>query len=151
MGSRLKQASVQAIAQACAWSYAPPAPWYNLTTAPFLFDFAHPESPGPIVAMAPADPQAPAPGSGSTTNMVSIWSNTLPAGIDGSMSILLNRNLKLNNCVNEQSSTEKLSSSIFAKLESRESSEAVVAAEFQACMRAFPLGDTVSATGTKLP
>lgn len=54
-----------------SWSYAPPPPQYNLTTVPFSFDCAHPESPGPIVAMAPADPNAPSSGSMSATKMVS--------------------------------------------------------------------------------
>jgi len=63
------------------WSYAPPPACYNLTTAPFSFDCAHPASPGPIVAMAPADPQAPALGSGSSTKMV-ITSGPIPCPLD---------------------------------------------------------------------
>ena len=54
-----------------SWSYAPPPGQYNLTTVPFSFDCAHPESPGPIVAMAPQDPDAPSSGSISATKMVS--------------------------------------------------------------------------------
>jgi hypothetical protein len=55
-----------------SWSYAPPPPQYNLTTVPFSFDCTHPESPGPIVAMAPADPDAPSSGSMFATKMVSV-------------------------------------------------------------------------------
>ena len=54
-----------------SWSFAPPPPQYTLTTQPFLFDCEHPESPGPIVAMAPADPNAPSSGSMFTTKMIS--------------------------------------------------------------------------------
>ncbi len=54
-----------------SWSYAPPPSQYELTTVPFSFDCAHPESPGPIVAMAPADAHAPSSGSTSGTKMVS--------------------------------------------------------------------------------
>ena len=52
------------------WTYAPPGPCYTLTAQPFLFSCVHPQSPGPIVAMAPANPNASAPGSMSTTKMV---------------------------------------------------------------------------------
>jgi hypothetical protein len=55
---------------AVSWSFAPPGQ-YSLTTQPFLFDCEHPESPGPIVAAAPADPYAPSSGSMSTTRMIS--------------------------------------------------------------------------------
>jgi len=46
-----------------SWSYAPPPGEYNLTTQPFVFNCAQPESPGPIVACAPTDPNAPSSGS----------------------------------------------------------------------------------------
>ncbi len=54
-----------------SWSFAPPPPQYTLTTQPFTFNC---ESAGPyaspVVAMAPADPNAPSNGSMSTTKMV---------------------------------------------------------------------------------
>jgi len=52
------------------WTFAPPDPQYTLTTEPFLFNCEQPESPGPIVAMAPANPGAPSSGSISTIKMV---------------------------------------------------------------------------------
>jgi hypothetical protein len=52
------------------WTFAPPDPQYTLTTQPFLLSCEQPESPGPIVAMAPANPDAPSSGSISTTRMV---------------------------------------------------------------------------------
>lgn len=52
-----------------SWSYAPPPPEYTLTTQPFLFNCQQPQSPGPIVACAPADPNAPSSGSMSSTKM----------------------------------------------------------------------------------
>jgi hypothetical protein len=55
---------------AVSWSYAPPPGRYSLTTQPFLFDCEQPESPGPIVAMAPADPSAPSSGSMKSTQMI---------------------------------------------------------------------------------
>lgn len=51
------------------WSLAPPPAQYTLTTQPFLyhcFDLA----PGPIIAWAPANPNAPSSGSISKTKMV---------------------------------------------------------------------------------
>jgi hypothetical protein len=53
-----------------SWSYAPPPPQYNLTTQPYVFSCASPQSPGPIVAMAPANPNAPTSGSMLTTKMI---------------------------------------------------------------------------------
>jgi len=55
---------------AASWSYAPPPPQYNLTTQAFIFSCSNPESPGPIVAMAPANPNAPSTGDMFTTTMV---------------------------------------------------------------------------------
>jgi hypothetical protein len=52
------------------WSYAPPPGEYALTPQPFLFSCAEPQSPGPIVAMAPANPNAPTTGSVFDTKMV---------------------------------------------------------------------------------
>ena len=52
------------------WTFVPPDPQYTLTTQPLLFSCEPPESPGPIVAMAPANPDAPSSGSISTTRMV---------------------------------------------------------------------------------
>jgi len=54
-----------------SWSFAPPPRQYTLTTQPFSIDCEHPGSPGPIVAMAPADPNAPSSGPMFTTKMVS--------------------------------------------------------------------------------
>jgi hypothetical protein len=56
-----------------SWSFAPPPGQYTLTTAPFKFqcENAGPYA-SPIVAMAPADPNAPSCGSISTTTMVSV-------------------------------------------------------------------------------
>jgi hypothetical protein len=55
-----------------SWSLALRPPQYSLTTQPFVFNCAEA---GlyviPIVAMAPADPQAPSAGSTSSTMMVS--------------------------------------------------------------------------------
>jgi len=53
-----------------SWSYAPPPGQYTLTTQPFSFNCAQPESPGPIVAMAPVNPNAPSTGSTSSTTMI---------------------------------------------------------------------------------
>jgi hypothetical protein len=55
---------------AVSWSYAPPPPNYNLTAQPFVFSCADPQSPGPIVAMAPSNPGAPTTGSTTATTMV---------------------------------------------------------------------------------
>jgi hypothetical protein len=55
---------------AVSWSFAPPDSTYALTTQPFSFSCANPQSPGPIVAMAPANPSAPATGSAANTKMV---------------------------------------------------------------------------------
>jgi len=55
---------------AVSWSYAPPPPDYTLTAQPFLYSCAHPQTAGPIVAMAPSDPNAPNTGSMFTTNMI---------------------------------------------------------------------------------
>ena len=52
-----------------SWSYAPPPSEYTLTTQPFVFNCAQPESPGPIVACAPTDPSAPSSGSLSNAKM----------------------------------------------------------------------------------
>jgi hypothetical protein len=52
------------------WSYAPPPGQYTLTTQPFSFNCAQPESPGPIVAMAPVNPNAPSSGSAFQTSMI---------------------------------------------------------------------------------
>jgi hypothetical protein len=51
-----------------SWSFAPPPGSYTLTTQPFT-----PQCPipSPVIAMAPADPNAPSSGSASTTPMVS--------------------------------------------------------------------------------
>jgi hypothetical protein len=54
-----------------SWSYAPPPGQYSLTTQPFVFNCAQPESPGPVVASAPVNPNAPSSGSMSATNMIS--------------------------------------------------------------------------------
>jgi len=54
-----------------SWSFAPPPPRYTLTTQPFLVDCEHRESPGPIVAMAPAAADAASSGSRLTTKMIS--------------------------------------------------------------------------------
>lgn len=62
-----------------SWSYAPPPPRYTLSTQPFLFDCEHPESHGPIVAMAPADPDAPSSGLISAARMV-MDSGPIPCG-----------------------------------------------------------------------
>jgi hypothetical protein len=55
-----------------SWSFAPPPPQYNLTTQPFTFNCT---STGPyaspVVAMAPANPDAAGSGSMSTTKMIS--------------------------------------------------------------------------------
>lgn len=55
---------------AVSWSYAPPPPDYTLTAQPFTLSCLNPQSPGPIVAVAPADPNAPVTGSMSSTSMV---------------------------------------------------------------------------------
>jgi len=54
-----------------SWSYAPPPPQYALTTQPFKFqcNFAGPY-PSPLLAWAPADPDAPISGSMSATKMI---------------------------------------------------------------------------------
>lgn len=52
-----------------SWSFAPPPSEYTLTTQPFLYQCNQPESPGPVVACAPADPSAPSSGSFSNTRM----------------------------------------------------------------------------------
>jgi hypothetical protein len=54
-----------------SWSYAPPPGQYSLTTQPFVFNCAQPESPGPVVASAPVNPNAPSSGSMSATSMIS--------------------------------------------------------------------------------
>lgn len=51
------------------WSLSPPPPNYSLTAQPFEIDCAA-ASPGPWIAMAPANPHAPASGSVSDTKMV---------------------------------------------------------------------------------
>ena len=55
-----------------SWSFAPPPGEYTLTTQPFTFQCvnAGPYA-SPIVALAPADPNAPSSGSMSATKMVS--------------------------------------------------------------------------------
>jgi hypothetical protein len=60
-----------------SWSYAPPPGQYTLTAQPFSFNCAQPESPGPIVAMAPVNPNAPSTGSNSTTSMI-VTSGPIP-------------------------------------------------------------------------
>lgn len=51
---------------------APPPPKYTLTTQPFGFDCGVAEltSPGPIVAYAPSDPNAPLTGAWSSVKMI---------------------------------------------------------------------------------
>jgi hypothetical protein len=51
-----------------SWSYAPPPGEYTLTTQPFTVECP---VPSPIIAWAPADPNAPSSGSMSTTRMIS--------------------------------------------------------------------------------
>jgi hypothetical protein len=55
-----------------SWSFAPPPGQYTLTTQPFMFEceVAGPY-PSPLIAMAPADPNAPSSGSLLTTKMIS--------------------------------------------------------------------------------
>jgi hypothetical protein len=62
---------------AVSWSFAPPDLNYTLTTQPFTFSCSDPQSAGPIVAMAPANPNAPATGSATNTKMV-ITSGPIP-------------------------------------------------------------------------
>jgi hypothetical protein len=54
-----------------SWTFAPPDPQYTLSTQPFVFQCEAAGSyPSPIVAMAPADPNAPSSGSMRNTKMI---------------------------------------------------------------------------------
>ena len=54
-----------------SWSLAPPPSQYTLTTEPFQLQCNSDAAvAGPIVAMAPSNPQAPKSGSVSNTNMI---------------------------------------------------------------------------------
>ncbi len=55
------------------WASAPPPPQYTLTTQPYVYSCANMTAvvPGPLIAFAPADPNAPSSGAMSGTKMIS--------------------------------------------------------------------------------
>jgi hypothetical protein len=59
------------------WTTLPPPAQYELTTQPCVFQLNVLQQPPPVIAMAPADPDAPNSGSISSTKMIS------SVGLDG--------------------------------------------------------------------
>lgn len=53
-----------------SWYFDLPGSQYTLTTQPFSYSCAAPPSPGPLIATAPADPNAPSSGSTLNTKMI---------------------------------------------------------------------------------
>lgn len=53
-----------------SWYYDLPSSQYTLTTQPFSYSCVPPQHPGPLIATAPADPNAPSSGSTLNTKMI---------------------------------------------------------------------------------